>query len=173
MGFVLQLVFGALVIAGQSIAMSMGLGFASAVDPQNGVQVPVVSQYFLILATLAFLALNGHLVLIATLVESFHSYPVAVNPWPENLAWHIVLWASNMFKGALLIALPALASILLVNLSFGVLTRTAPQLNIFAVGFPITILSGFIVVLLSLPGLLPKLSSLLEDAFSLMRNMLV
>ena len=99
MGFILQMVFGAIVVAGQTLATSMGLGFAAAVDPQNGVQVPVVSQYFLILATLVFLALNGHLVLIETIVESFFLFPVGPVTIPENLPMQTVLWISETFQG--------------------------------------------------------------------------
>ena len=165
MGFILQMVFGAIVVAGQTMATSMGLGFAAAVDPQNGVQVPVVSQYFLILATLVFLALNGHLVLIETIVESFFLFPVGPVSIPENLAMQTVLWISETFQGALLIALPAVAAILLVNLAFGVMMRAAPQINIFAVGFPITILTGFFMLMLSLPVFLPRFSDLVERAF--------
>ena len=165
MGFILQMVFGAMVVAGQTIATSMGLGFAATIDPQNGVQVPVVSQYFLILATLVFLALNGHLLLIETIVESFYLWPIASGGLPENLAMQTVTWISAVFKGALLIALPAVAAILLVNLAFGVMTRAAPQINIFAVGFPITIIAGFIMIFLSLPVFLPQFTTLLEAGF--------
>jgi len=165
MGFILQMVFAAMVVAGQTIATSMGLGFAATIDPQNGVQVPVVSQYFLILATLVFLALNGHLVLIETIVESFYLWPIASGGLPENLMMQTVTWISAVFKGALLIALPAVAAILLVNLAFGVMTRAAPQINIFAVGFPITIIAGFIMILLSLPVFLPQFTTLLEAGF--------
>ena len=165
MGFILQMVFGAMVVAGQTIATSMGLGFAATIDPQNGVQVPVVSQYFLIMATLVFLALNGHLVLLETVVESFYLWPIASGSLPENMMMHVVTWITEVFKGALLIALPAVAAILLVNLAFGVMTRAAPQINIFAVGFPITIIAGFIMILLSLPVFLPQFTSLLEAGF--------
>jgi flagellar biosynthesis protein FliR len=165
MGFILQMVFGALVVGGQAIATSMGLGFAATIDPQNGVQVPVISQFFLILATLVFLALNGHLVLIETIVESFYLWPIGSGPLPENLAMHTVTWIAEVFKGALLIALPAVAAILLVNLAFGVMTRAAPQINIFAVGFPITIIAGFIMIMLSLPVFLPQFAALLEAGF--------
>jgi len=143
----------------------MGLGFAATIDPQNGVQVPVISQFFLILATLVFLALNGHLVLIETIVESFYLWPIGSGPLPENLAMHTVTWIAEVFKGALLIALPAVAAILLVNLAFGVMTRAAPQINIFAVGFPITIIAGFIMLMLSLPVFLPQFAALLEAGF--------
>ena len=163
MGFILQMVFGALVVAGQAIATSMGLGFAATIDPQNGVQVPVISQYFLILATLVFLALNGHLILIETIVESFYLWPIAPGALPENLAMHT--WIAEVFKGALLICLPAVSAILLVNLAFGVMTRAAPQINIFAVGFPITIITGFVMVMLSLPVFLPQFAALLEAGF--------
>jgi flagellar biosynthetic protein FliR len=143
----------------------MGLGFAATIDPQNGVQVPVVSQYFLIMATLVFLALNGHLVLLETVVESFYLWPIAAGSLPENMMMHVVTWIAEVFKGALLIALPAVAAILLVNLAFGVMTRAAPQINIFAVGFPITIIAGFIMILLSLPVFLPQFTTLLEAGF--------
>ena len=168
MGFILQMVFAAMVIAGQTIATSMGLGFASTIDPQNGVQVPVVSQYFLILATLVFLALNGHLVLIETVVESFYLFPIASTSLPENMAILVATWISEVFKGALLIALPAVAAILLVNIAFGVMTRAAPQINIFAVGFPITIIAGFVMIFLSLPVFLPQYTTLLEAGFAQM-----
>jgi len=172
MGFIFHMAFATVVIAGQSIAMAMGLGFASAVDPQNGVQVPVVSQFYMILATLVFLALDGHLLLIQTIHHSFELLPVGAQ-WPRELAWKIVQWGSQMFISGLLIALPALASLLLVNLAFGVITRSAPQLNIFAVGFPITLLAGFALILLSLPSFLPLISSAFESVFKLIPTLLV
>ncbi len=173
MGFILQLVFGIFVIAGQSIAMAMGLGFASAVDPQNGVQVPVVSQAFVILVTLVFLALNGHLLLIELLADSFRLLPVGViRPEPEQL-WKIALWGSYLFAGGLLVALPAVTGLLLVNIAFGVAARAAPQLNIFAVGFPVMILAGFVLMLVLLPGLGDHFGRMMSDAFQLMRQLLV
>lgn len=173
MGFILHLVFGALVLAGQSVAMTMGLGFASSLDPQNGVQVPVVSQYFLIFATLVFLAMDGHLVLISLLVESFQLLPVTSPQLPNNFFLTIALWGTHMFVGALLLALPAMAAVLLVNLAFGVITRAAPQLNIFAVGFPVTILAGFVLLQFSMPAMLPILSRLFSQAFETMQLMLL
>ncbi|HHO59983.1 MAG TPA: flagellar biosynthetic protein FliR, partial [Thiotrichales bacterium] len=142
MGFILQMVFSAFVIAGQSIAMAMGLGFASIVDPQNGVQVPVVSQALLIMVTLIFLALNGHLLLINVVAESFQQLPVGfITPSADGL-WQLASWGGTMFAGGVLIALPAVAALLLVNLAFGVTARAAPQLNIFAVGFPVMLMVG-------------------------------
>jgi flagellar biosynthetic protein FliR len=167
MGFTLQMVFSAMVIAAQSMAMGMGLGFATAVDPQNGVQVPVIAQYYLTLATLVFLAMNGHLLIIQVLVDSFQSLPVSVEGLSRDGLWALVNWGSRMFAGAVLIALTAMTSLLIINLAFGVMSRAAPQLNIFGVGFPVMIGAGFIVIMLSLPGLTPHVSELMQDAFEL------
>ncbi len=172
MGFTLQLVFSSIVIAAQSIAMSMGLGFANAVDPQNGVQVPVVAQYYLTLATLMFLALNGHLVLVQLLVDSFISLPVGTTGLTPTDYWSLVSWGSRMFAGAVAIALTAIASLLLVNLAFGVMSRAAPQLNIFGVGFPVMMLTGFVIIMLSVPGITPHVSNLAQEAFLLLQDML-
>ena len=167
MGFILQMVFSAFVIGGQSIAMAMGLGFASIVDPQNGVQVPVVSQAFLIMVTLIFLALNGHLLLIEVLAESFQRLPVGPLTITHDGLWQLVSWGSTMFVGGMLVALPALAALLLVNLAFGVTSRAAPQLNIFAVGFPVMIMVGLAFIILTLPSITDHLSRLMLQAFSL------
>ena len=171
MGFILQMVFSAFVIAGQSIAMSMGLGFASIVDPQNGVQVPVVSQAFLIMVTLVFLALNGHLLLIDVLAESFQRLPVGPLVISQDGLWQLVSWGSTMFVGGMLVALPAVAALLLVNLAFGVTSRAAPQLNIFAVGFPVMIMVGLAFIILTLPSVTDHLSRLLVQAFALIDRM--
>ncbi len=173
MGFILQLVFAVFVVAGQGIAMGMGLGFASVVDPQNGVQVPVVSQAFVILVTLIFLALNGHLLLIQLLADSFRLLPVGLAGMGPEQWWKVAAWGSYMFAGGLLVALPAVTGLLLVNIAFGVTARAAPQLNIFAVGFPLMILGGFLLILLVLPGLGDQFGRMMLDAFSLMRNLLV
>lgn len=171
MGFTMQMVFSALVIAAQSIAMGMGLGFATAVDPQNGVQVPVVAQYYLALSTLMFLAMNGHLLMIQILVDSFQSLPVGLSGLSRDGLWALVGWGGRMFAGAVLIALTAMTSMLLINLSFGVMSRAAPQLNIFGVGFPVMMGAGFIVIMLSLPGLTPHVADLVQDAFGLMSQL--
>jgi len=172
MGFIIQLVFAAFVIAGQSIAMAMGLGFASMIDPQNGLQVPVVSQAFLIMVTLVFLALNGHLVLIDMLAKSFENIPVGMMVPSRDGLWQLVNWGSDMFTGGMLVALPAVAALLLVNLAFGVTTRAAPQLNIFAVGFPVMIMVGLSFMILTLPTLTSHLGRLMMQATELIQNFL-
>ncbi|MBK1716713.1 flagellar biosynthetic protein FliR [Thiocystis violacea] len=171
MGFVLVMVFSAITQAGEAVALSMGLGFASAIDPVGGVQVPMVSQYFTILAILIFLALNGHLVLIHLLLRSFETLPVAAGGLTPDDLWAILGFGSTMFAGGLLIALPAVASLLLVNLAMGVITRAAPQLNIFAIGFPLTLLAGFMIVLLTLPSLTTRIGELLMSAFPLIERL--
>ncbi len=173
MGFILQMVFAAFVIAGQSIATAMGLGFASMVDPQSGVQVPVISQALLIMATLVFLALNGHLIFIEVLAKSFHSMPIGPVSLSSDAMWKLVMWGSDMFVGAMLIALPAVAALLLVNLAFGVASRAAPQLNIFAVGFPIMIMMGLAFMILILPTITGHLSKLLTQALNLIQTHIV
>lgn len=170
MGFTLQMVFGALMIAGESIAMSMGLGFASMIDPNNGVSVPVISQFFVIMGTLLFLALGGHLMLIQLLVSSFQSLPIAPTGVERESFWAIVNWGSQMFIGAIWIAIPALISMLVVTISLGVMTRAAPQLNIFSVGFPITMFLGFVILMLIIPGFLPRFNQMMLEAMQLSQS---
>jgi len=166
-GFTLQLVMGALTIAGESIALSMGLGFASMIDPANGVNVPVISQLFLIMGTLLFLALGGHLLLFQLLVSSFNSLPIGVEGITRESFWLIVQWGSQMFVGAVWIAIPALLSMLMITIAMGVMTRAAPQLNIFSVGFPVTMFMGFIILMLVLPTFLQRFNQLMLDAMQL------
>ncbi len=173
MGFVLLVVFAAFVLGGQVVAMQMGLGFASLVDPQNGVQTPMVSQLYVLLATLVFLALDGHLTLIQVLAESFYTMPIDAAGVGTAGIWQVILWGREIFAGAVMIALPAIITLLLVNLSFGVLTRSAPQLNIFAVGFPVIILSGYVVIMVTLWTALPRLSDFVERSVSLLTNLLI
>ena len=172
MGFAVQLVFSAVITGGHTVAMQMGLGFSMMVDPQNGQQAPVLSQFYVLMIILVYLALNGHLVLIEVLVDSFRSVPVG----PAGLAaedFHqLVKWGSNIFAGGLAMALPAVASLLLVNLAFGIMTRAAPQLNLFAIGFPVTMMAGFAVVLITLPGVIPQAGGLFNDIFHLLKTLL-
>ncbi len=172
MGFILQMLFGTLVFGGQMVAYSTGLGFASMVDPQNGVQVPVVAQFYLILTTLLFLLSNGHLLAIELLADSFQSMPVAVDGISRNGLLDIVAWGSRLFAGGLLIALPIVGAMLMVNMGMGVVMRAAPQLNIFSVGFPITMLLGFALMWVTLPSLFDLFTRFMEESFQLMMQTL-
>lgn len=167
LGFILQILMQVLIVAGQIIAFQMGLGFASMVDPSNGVSVPVISQFYLMLVTLLFLVSNGHLVAIDVLVASFEALPVGEFPRIDSL-WLVANLGSWMFAAATLIALPAIVSLLIVNSAMGILTRAAPQLNIFAVGFPMTILLGLVVIFLSLSGVLPHFERISGEALAYM-----
>lgn len=160
MGLMVLIVFNAVTMAGESIAVTMGLGFAMLNDPQNGSQVPTVSQFYLILATLLFLAFNGHHAIVMLLHTSFTLMPVGQS-LGEGALWLLVGWGAIVFKGALTIALPALAAMLTVNIIMGVITRAAPQLNLFSVGFPITMTVGFLAILFTLPSFQVSFESLL------------
>lgn len=173
MGFVLMLVFNAIVTGGQLIAMQMGLGFASMVDPQNGTQVPVLGQLYLMMTTLLFLGMDGHLILIRMLVESFQLLPIADSGIDRDSFWAIANWGSEMFAGALWLALPAVASLLVVNIAFGVMARAAPQLNIFAIGFPVAMIMGYLVILYTLPNVVPQFQLILEQGFELIQYLLL
>ncbi len=165
-GFVLQLAFGTAVYAGQAVSMTMGLGFAMTVDPQNGVQVPVLSQLYVILTTLLFLALDGHLLLIRAVMDSYQILPTSVSGIPATSLQAVAALGSKLFAGGILLALPAVAALLMVNITFGVITRTAPQMNIFAVGFPMTMLGGFFVLFVTMPNFMAALSELLDEALA-------
>ncbi len=171
MGFILQMVFSVLVMAGEQMAFAMGLGFASMVDPQNGVTVPVVSQFFTIIATLLYLTMDGHAILIEVLVQSFYTLPLAPLGLERDAFWVIAGWASQMFASAVHVSLPVIASLMFVYIALGVMTRAAPQLNIFSVGFPLTILIGFITMMLFIRTFLPIFAHLLNEGLQLARTL--
>jgi len=172
MGTAVRVVFVVLELAGQLIGQLMGLMMASMVDPQNGNQVPIIGQFYLLLATLLFLGLDGHLIMIQSLANSFHQLPVGMQGISSNALWEMLNWFSSIFSAAVLIALPAVTSLLIVNLAFGVMTRAAPQLNIFAVGFPIMIILGIVIVMSSLTTFVPQMSGLFDDAFLMMDQLI-
>ena len=149
MGLILQIVNAALVVGGQAISASMGLGMANMVDPNMG-NVPVISQFLIICSTLLFLGLGGHVLVITMLLESFKLLPIGEMIGGEELLKLVVQWSSMMFLGAVLLAMPILVSLLFINLGLGVITRAAPALNIFAVGFPAMILAGIILLVMSM-----------------------
>ncbi|MCX7093548.1 MAG: flagellar biosynthetic protein FliR [Methylobacter sp.] len=171
-GFILQLVFATVVFAGQAIALSMGLGFSTMVDPQNGQQVPVISQIYTITATLIFISLDGHLLLIQMLLDSFKSLPIGMEGIAKAGIWDIIEWSGRVFAGGLLLAMPIVAGLLLVNIIFGVAARAAPQLQIFSVGFPVTLMLGLLLVWKTLPDMLDQFSGLLTDSYDLIGQLL-
>lgn len=171
-GFIVQLVFGVVVFAGQAMAYSMGLGFASMVDPQSGQQIPVLAQFYIIVSTLIFLVLDGHLMLIRMVLDSFNTVPIAVDGLEQAEIWSVIAWSSRLFASGLLLSLPVMASLLMVNVSFGVAARAAPQLHIFSVGFPVTLMLGLLLIWLTLPNLLQRFTGVMADGYGLLEQVL-
>ena len=173
MGLLLALAFQAATVAGEALSLNMGLGFATMVDPQTGTSTPVLGQFLLIVTTLLFLGLGGHLMMVELLAESFRSLPVAAVGLTRQDLIDLVFWGGRMFAGGVLIALPAIAVLLTAQMLLGVMTRAAPQMNIFSVGFPITILLGLVsVLMLVLPSLSNRMADLWREAFGVVRQIL-
>ena len=170
LGFALQVVFDSLGLAGQLLANSMGLSFAFNVDPLRGSSTAALGQLYIILATLVFLSIGGHLALIEVLVQGFKPMPIGAT-LPAEALWSIVLWGGTLFSGAISIALPGVTALLIVNLAFGVVSRAAPSLNLFAVGFPISLVIGLLVVLAGMGPLVQGISQLIGQGLQFLRDL--
>lgn len=168
MGLCLRVIFVALELAGQAIGQLMGLMMANMIDPMNGNNVPIIGQFYLLLATLLFLVVDGHLMMIKVLADSFTTLPIGTTGITSNGIWEFINWTGQIITVAVIIALPAIVSLLIVNLSFGVMTRSAPQLNIFAVGFPIMIILGVMIIFFSLNTFIPHMVQMFEDGTAMM-----
>lgn len=163
LGFMVQVLFQLFILVGQVISNQMGLGFASISDPVNGVSVVALSQLYLMIVMMLFLAFNGHQVLIEVIATSFHVMPVGAT-LSRDVFWEVASSGSWMFAGALLMALPAVIALLIVNFAFGIMTKAAPQLNVFAIGFPFTMLFGLFIVWVSLAGFLGQYQRIASQA---------
>lgn len=166
-GLGLQLVFAAFELAGSLLGLQMGLSFASFIDPQNSHETPLIASFLNLMATLVFLAINGHLMMIAGIAESFRVVPVGGAGVSAASLHALVGLGSEMFRVGLHLALPVLATMLILNLALGVLARAAPQLNIFAVGFPATIIIGLTAFVLIMPMMAPFLETALQRGLGL------
>jgi flagellar biosynthetic protein FliR len=144
----------------------MGLSFAGFIDPQSAEQSPLIGSFLSLALMLLFLALNGHLALLGVLRGSFDSMPLDAIGWRAIDAMQLVQTGAAMFSTGLSLALPIVGALLLVNLALGMLSRTAPQLNLFAVGFPVTLMVGLLMLLLAAPFALPALQAVLERGIS-------
>lgn len=165
MGFSLRIVFAAIDIAGELTGMQMGLSFAVLYDPQTAGQTPVITNFFALITTLIFLASNGHLLIIQLLAESYELLPVSGIPFAADSLRTVVASASTLFSLGLMMSMPIIAALLIANIGLGVLTRVAPTLNLFAVGFVVTLMSGFVVLALSMPYIGVALEKLFELCF--------
>lgn len=170
MAFVLQMLMQVFVMGGQIAAMQMGLGFASMMDPVNGVSVTVISQFYLMLITLLYISMDGHLATLQVFVESFNAIPIGTQLGPDFF-WQLVTMMSWCLAGALLIALPAVTALLIINGALGIVSRAAPQLNIFSIGFPLMIILGLIILWASMMGVLPQFERFSGEALQMMRQL--
>jgi flagellar biosynthesis protein FliR len=161
-GFVMRVTFAAVDAAGEIIGLQMGLGFASFFDPQSAGQTLVIARFFNLLAMLVFLAINAHLLLLSVLVDSFQTLPISTQPIAVAGFFKLALYGSTVLAVGLQLALPLIAILLMTNLALGILTRSAPQLNIFAIGFPITLGVGLIMLDILLPYFAPQFEHLIE-----------
>ncbi len=162
-GFIMRVAFAAVETAGEIIGLQMGLGFASFFDPQSAGQTLVLARFFNMLAVLLFLAVNAHLLLLGVLVDSFQSLPIGTQPLAAGGFYSVAAFGSSVFAVGLQLALPLIAIMLMTNLALGILTRSAPQLNIFAIGFPITLSVGLIMLDIALPYFVPQFESLIQN----------
>lgn len=163
----MHVAFAAVALAGDLVGLQMGLSFATFVDPAHSGQSPMIGTFLGLLATLVFFAADGHLALLAALAESFRHAPVGAAA-PAAETWGaLVAWGGELFRIGLQLALPVLAAMLAGNLALGVLARAAPQLNLFAVGFPAALILGLALLALALPMLDTPMREALARAIAL------
>ena len=172
LGLTLRIAFAAIDLTGELIGLQMGLSFAVFYDPQNAGQTPVLSEFLGLIVTLVFLAMNGHLLTLAVLAESFKLLPVSATSLGIGNIGSFLAWSSVLFSAGLLLALPLITALLITNLAMGVLARVAPQLNIFAVGFPVTLVAGFVILMFSIPYFGAAMEHLFDQAFRAMAAVL-
>ena len=151
MGFCLQLTFAAPLIAAEQIAGGMGMAIATAVDPNTGGQSGALGQYFTIVLTLVFLAVGGHLLWLRLVIESYAVFPPGAEWFGAGRAWMMVEFAAQVFTTAVVIALPVMLVLFTVQLVTGVLSRSAPSLNLFALGLPAGVLAGIAALIIAAP----------------------
>jgi flagellar biosynthetic protein FliR len=160
-GFVMRLVFTSVEMAGHLAGLQMGLGFASFYDPQNASNTLAVAQLMSLMMILLFLSFNGHLMMLRIVLESMIQLPVGQVVLNARGFELVALYGGVIFRSGVLLSLPVLVALLITNLAIGVMTRAAPQLNVFAIGFPLTLGIGFAALYYSLPFLVPQIDLLI------------
>ncbi|WP_257275748.1 flagellar biosynthetic protein FliR [Endozoicomonas sp. SESOKO4] len=173
MAMVLQIYFAIFTSAGQMLSLQMGLGMAVMFDPMNGAQIPVISQVFQLLSFLMFLAVDGHLVVISIVVESFNTIPIAPFSVSQLDIHQMPAMGGWMFASALLMVLPAIVALLIVTFTFGVMNRSAPQFNIFSLGFPLTMLAGIFILMLISSTLNGVFTRLTQTVLAILRSLVL
>lgn len=170
MGFSMRLVFAAIEFGGELASSTMGFSFASFFDPNSAGRSSAVSQFIALVATMAFLAMNAHLVLVQVLVESFFTLPISGTPMSLAAPLEMVRWGGRIFSAGLQLTLPIVAALLITNVALAILTRAAPQLNLFGIGFPVTLGTGLLVLSLTLPYLNTPLQNLFNQGIEASRR---
>lgn len=161
----MRIVFAAVDVAGELVGLQMGLSFAAFFDPDSGGRTAVVAEFMGLITSLLFLALNGHLLIVEVMIRSFEWLPVSTEPLHGN-GWMVaVRFGATLFSAGLLLAMPIMATLLVVNIAMGILTRASPQLNLFAIGFPITLGAGFMVLMISMEAFAPTMQYLFDRGF--------
>ncbi len=166
LGFTIRLLFAAVDMAGELAGLQMGLGFANFYDPMNASYTPIIANWLGMIAMLALLSMNGHLQILSALAESFHTLPIG-GMLPAKSFYEVAKWGGSIFIYGLQISLPLLTALLAANIALGILTRAAPQLNLFAIGFPVTLAMGFFVLLLSIPIFVPLMDRLFQEGLGM------
>jgi flagellar biosynthesis protein FliR len=166
LGFAVRIVFAAVEFAGELIGLQMGLNFAGFFDPSTGSQGTATSRFFGTTVAFLFIAINAHLMVVMAVVQSFHAFPVGGEPFAFLRTLRPETWGAEIFALGLWIALPLIGMLLFVNLVLGIVSRVATQMNVFAIGFPITVGVGLLGVLMTLPMMQAPFTMALERMLS-------
>ncbi|MBR7798952.1 flagellar biosynthetic protein FliR [Undibacterium fentianense] len=171
MGFIVRVTFAGVEMAGEMIGLTMGLGFATFYDPQTRGRSSAIAQFLVIITTLIFLSLNVHLAMFEALITSFKSIPISTSLHMGFSPQRLAIWGEEIFKIGMLLSMPIVAALLITNIALGILTRAAPQLNLFGIGFPITITVGFLMLMLILPYLLLPLENMFQHGLNTIHSL--
>lgn len=166
LGFAVRIVFAAVEFAGELIGLQMGLNYAGFFDPSTGGQGTATSRFFGTTVAFLFIAINAHLLVVAAVVQSFHAFPVGGEPFAFLRTLRPETWGAEIFALGLWIALPLIGMLLFVNLVLGIVSRVATQMNVFAIGFPVTVGVGLLGVLMTLPMMQAPFTMALERMLS-------
>ena len=172
-GLVLNICFAAVSLAGEKIAATSGLAFASQVDPTGGGQSPVISQIFMIFLIVVFFSVNGHLIVLGLIYKSFEFYPLGQFTSYGDLISAGLSASYILFKSAAIIVLPVVIVLLFVNIAIGFITKSAPQLNLFSFGFPMTLIGAFLILFYSVDAIAFAFKDLIQEILDLVMSLLV
>ena len=171
-GLILTILFSAVSLAGEKVASTSGLSFAAQIDPTSGGQTPVISQIFTLFLTILFMAMDGHLITIALVLDSYKTIPIGGVVTLSPLVDAGLSAAGTMFEMATKIMLPIAALLLLINIAIGVITKSAPQLNLFSFGFPITLIAVYVILFISTWPLAHSFGNLIQQSMDIIETLI-